>query len=129
MTTKNIKFFTGLLAVFFLASCSPKLTGTWNVKNFETITPGERTVTLSNIGTIRFNKNGTGEKNLNYSVLGIRYEDKLPFKWTISEEKYVSIESEGSEFSKTWIIMTNKKKVQKWQSTDGNKVQVIELMK
>lgn len=74
--------------------------------------------------------NGSGEKNLNYSVLGIQRDDKLPFKWTWNDGKYISIESNGSDFSKTWIIMTNKKKYQKWKSTDGtNNVQIIELKK
>ena len=74
--------------------------------------------------------NGSGEKNLNYSVLGIQRDDKLPFKWTWNDGKYISIESNGSDFSKTWIIMTNKKKFQKWKSTDGtNNVQIIELKK
>ena len=69
-------------------------------------------------------------KNLNYSVLGIQRDDKLPFKWTWNDGKYISIESNGSDFSKTWIIMTNKKKFQKWKSTDGtNNVQIIELKK
>ena len=31
-------------------------------------------------------------------------------------------------FSKTWIIMTNKRNIKKWKSTDGtNNVQIIEL--
>ena len=59
--------------------------------------------------------NGSGEKNLNYSVLGIQRDDKLPFKWTWNDGKYISIESNGSDFSKTWIIMTNKK-----NSKNGN---------
>ena len=106
------------------------MVGTWTVQRYVTTTPGQQGVALSNIGTMQFQGNGSGEKNLNYSVLGIQRDDKLPFKWTWNDGKYISIESNGSDFSKTWIIMTNKKKYQKWKSTDGtNNVQIIELKK
>lgn len=119
-----------LLAIILLTSCSPRIVGTWNVLRFETSQAGQNGIALRNIGTIQFNKNGTGEKQINYSALGVNYDDKNPFKWTWNEGKYVSIVGKDSEFSKTWIIMTNKKKYQKWKSTDGtNKIQVIELNK
>ena len=96
----------------------------------ETVTTGQQGVTLNNIGTVQFKKNGTGEKNINFSALGATHSDQTPFKWTWHDDKYVAIESENSEFAKTWIIVTNKKKFQKWNTTDGaNKIQVIELKK
>ena len=113
-----------------LASCAPRLVGTWNVTRFETATAGQQGVSLNNIGTVQFKKNGTGEKNINFSALGASHIDQTSFKWTWHDGKYVTIESENSEFGKTWIIITNKKKFQKWSTTDGtNKVQVIELKK
>ena len=113
-----------------LASCAPRLVGTWNVTRFETATAGQQGVSLNNIGTVQFKKNGTGEKNINFSALGTTHNDQTPFRWTSHDGKYVTIESENSEFAKTWIIVTNKKKFQKWNTTDGtNKVQVIELKK
>jgi len=106
------------------------MVGTWTVSQFETATPGKQTISLNNVGTMEFKSNGTGSKNLNYSVLGVQRNDDLPFKWEWNDGKYVIIESDGSEFSKIWIIMENKRKLQKWKSTDGaNNVQVLELKK
>lgn len=123
-------FFAAILLLFFATSCSPRLSGTWIVKGFETLTPGQPGASLHNIGTIQFNPNGTGEKNVNYTLLGLTYSDTHPFKWTAYDGGYMTILSEGSEFSKTWIIVHNKKKSQLWKSTDGaNKIQVLELEK
>ncbi|MBS1783241.1 MAG: hypothetical protein JSS78_09255 [Bacteroidetes bacterium] len=119
-----------LCTAFTLVSCSPRMVGNWSVQRFSTAQPGQQGVTLTNIGTVHFNKNGTGEKNLQYSALGVTNTDQNPFKWTWTEGKYVTIEGENSAFAKTWIIMTNKKKYQKWKTTDGaNNVQTIELKK
>ncbi len=110
--------------------CSPQLAGTWNVQRYETVTPGQQAVSLNNIGTLRFRNNGNGEKNLNYTVLGISQNDQTPFKWTTKDKNYVSIVSDGSDFSKTWIVTESKRKYQKWKSTDGsNNIQIIELKK
>ena len=83
----------------------------------------------SNIGTITFNKNGTGTKNLDYSLLGVSKKDATPFTWSTTED-FITIEGDESEFSKTWIFIENKNDYQKWQSTDGaNTVQTLELVK
>lgn len=130
MTTKTFKISVAVFAIALLASCSPRMAGTWTVQRFETTKPGQQGVTLNNIGTINFNKNGTGEKNISYSALGVNFNDQQPFKWTWSDDKYVTIEGDTSAFAKTWIIITNKKKFQKWKSTDGtNNIQIIELIK
>jgi len=103
--------------------------GTWNVQKYERKTPGEEGMSVSNIGSITFNKDNTGVKNLDYSLLGISAKDKTPFEWSATE-KFVTIESEDSEIAKTWIYIENKGKFQKWQSTDGNnQVQTLELGK
>ncbi|MGN0001866.1 MAG: hypothetical protein ACI35V_00395 [Sphingobacterium composti] len=130
MNNITLKLSTVLISATLLTSCSQRLVGTWTVQRYETTSPGQQGVALSNIGTLKFKSNGTGEKNLDYTVLGINRQDKLPFKWSWSDGEYVSIESDSSDFSKTWIIMTNKKKYQKWKSTDGaNNIQIIELKK
>ncbi len=130
MKLKAIRNLSAIMVVSFMASCSPKMVGTWTVQRFETTQPGKPGVALSNIGTIQFNKNGTGEKNIHYTALGTTFEDQKPFKWSSSDGKYMTIDGEGSEFSKTWIIMTDKKKFQKWKTTDGtNNIQIIELVK
>jgi hypothetical protein len=116
-------------SLFLFASCSPKLVGTWNVEKYERSTPGEQGMSVSNIGTITFNKNGTGTKNLDYSLLGVSKKDATPFTWSTTEQ-FITIEGDESEFSKTWIYIENKSDYQKWQSTDGaNNVQTLELVK
>lgn len=127
----NISTYSLLAATLLLtASCSKRLVGTWQVQRFETVAPGQPSVSLQNIGTVHFKGNGTGEKNLSFNVLGKVQEDQTPFTWSWQEGKYVSINSEGSEMSKTWIVIEDKRSFQKWKSTDGaNRVQVIELKK
>ncbi len=124
-TTFSVLFFS----LFLLASCSSKLVGTWNVEKYQRSTPGEEGMSVSNIGTISFNKNGTGTKQLDYSLLGISKNDAAPFKWSMTEQ-FITIEGDDSELSKTWIFIENKGDYQKWQSTDGaNNVQTLELAK
>lgn len=122
-------FTLALVAILFLTSCSEKIVGTWNVQKFETIKPGEQNISLNNIGTITFNKNNTGEKSLYYNVLGVETKDDVPFKWSLNEP-YITIESENSSIAKTWILIENNRKSQKWKSTDGsNEIQTLELTK
>ena len=122
-------FLSICIAFIALVSCSPKLTGTWNIDKYETTKPGEQTVSMNNIGTMTFKKNGDGEKNISYTIFGRTRTDNSRFGW-YSTGPYVGIESPGSDFSKTWIIITNKRKEQKWKSTDGaNGVQILELSK
>lgn len=118
-----------LIVVLSLTSCSEKIVGTWNVQRYETVKPGQQNISLNNIGTITFNKNNTGEKSLNYKVLGIETIDDIPFTWNLNEP-YITIESENSSLSKTWILIEYKNKTQKWKSTDGsNEIQTLELTK
>ncbi len=119
------------IAILFNA-CAPRLVGNWTVQRYESITLGEQQgVSFNNIGIMSFNKNGTGEKDIAYSVLGDTQQDQHPFKWiSYNNDEYISIKSDGSNFSKTWIVVVNKKKQQIWKSTDGtNVVHVLELVK
>ena len=126
---KKSLFVTVISFVIVLTSCAPKLVGKWNIDKYETTRPGEQAVSLNNIGTMTFKKNGDGEKNINYTIFGRTRTDNTPFGWHATGP-YVGIESSNSDFSKTWIITTNKRKTQKWKSTDGaNGVQVLELSK
>ncbi|MFS4415814.1 hypothetical protein [Maribacter sp. 2307ULW6-5] len=103
--------------------------GTWNVQKYDRTTAGEQGMTVMDIGTITFNRNGTGEKNLNYSLLGVTEKDSSPFTWTATEQQ-VTIDGENSDLSKTWIKMEDKNRYQKWKSTDGARtVQTLELAK
>lgn len=117
--TKTLKVASVLMILVSLASCSEKIIGTWNIVSYEESTQGKKGVVLSNIGTITFENGGKGAKDISYSIMGIPMEDKLPFSWTL-ENNVVNIEGEDSEFSKTWIVLENKRKSQSWKSTDGS---------
>jgi hypothetical protein len=128
---KSIKHIGFLLILSALiASCSPRIVGTWNIEKYEEGAPGEKAMTLSNIGTITFNRDGSGEKDVRYRMMGLDFSDQQPFTWQ-QDDKTITIDSEGeSEFAKTWIIMESKGKVQRWKSTDGSReLQRIELRK
>ena len=130
---KSIKYrnriFLIVLTLTLFFSCSPKIVGTWSVQKYQRTTLGEKGTTLQNIGTMTFNRNNTGEKNLDYRILGVERRDAAPFEWS-STEKYITIEGGDSELSKTWIYLENKNKFQKWKSTDGkNTVQTLELIR
>ncbi|TLP75418.1 hypothetical protein [Maribacter sp. ACAM166] len=117
------------ISFFALSSCSPRLVGTWTVQKYQRATPGELGMSVSNVGRITFEKNGTGTKNLDYSLLGVSNKDATPFNW-IATEEFITIEGDNSELSKTWIFIENKNDYQKWQSTDGaNNIQSLELSK
>lgn len=118
-----------VLVIASFMSCSHGLVGTWTVQKYENTIPGEQVVTLNNVGTLNFNRDGTGQKDISYTVFDFNRTDNSPFNWTISEN-YVTIVSDSSEFAKTWIQIENQKNYQYWKSTDGeNRVQVLELRK
>ena len=127
---KKIKtIIIGLLLSVSLSSCAHRLVGTWQVQKYEKKTPSEQGMSVSNIGTISFDRNGTGEKNLDYSLLGVSSKDVTPFEWSVTE-KFVTVSGEESELTKTWIFIEDERDYQKWQSTDGaNTIQTLELKK
>ncbi len=85
MISNTKKFLTGMVIALVFASCTPRLAGSWAVQRYENSRPGQKGVSLNNIGTIRFYKNGKGEKNVNYTVLGINHKDQNPFRWTSTD--------------------------------------------
>lgn len=119
MKMNFLKIMVVFVAISFMSSCTHRLVGVWNVSRFETKTPNQAASSLQNIGYIEFKKKGEGEKQLEYLVLGTTQQDFSPFTWSWVDNKYVTITSEESHFSKTWIIIKNKKKHQIWESTDG----------
>ena len=126
---KNFLHTTIFLSVIFLSSCAPNILGTWNVVRYETVENGQPGITLNNIGTITFNKKGVGEKHISYNVLGAQRNDSTSFTWK-SDNSFVTINSDYSDFSKTWILVENSKKKQLWKATDSaNQVQILELKK
>jgi competence transcription factor ComK len=129
---KKSLFIAAICALFF-TSCSQKIVGTWNIDQYEINDQKGQKAVLKNAGEITLNKNGTGEKNVSYSIFSNDYSDIEPFKWKLEETNLTitgSNPKEESDFNKTWIIITNKNKKQVWKSTDGSTtVQVLELSK
>lgn len=116
------------LIVLLLTSCTNKLVGTWNIEKYTTTIPEHEGVVLTNIGTMTFKADGLGDKQLNYTIMDVTINDNEPFTW-ISTDKYVTIKGGNTEFAKTWIMVENGAKSQKWNSTQDNVVQIIELKK
>lgn len=122
--------------IIFAASCSPKIVDTWNVDSYEVLQENGQNMSSKNIGSITFEKNGEGHKNLNYNFFQNNYTDTEKFSWKLNNEDYIIIEQAGadeddkSNLNKTWIIVENKAKSQVWKSTDGkNSVQILKLSK
>lgn len=126
MSNKNILAF---LVIFFviLTSCSKDPIGTWNIKTLESNNPGKQGVIITNLGSITFNQDNTGTKDLKYAIFNNQFNDIKNFKWTV-KDNYITIESDSSILNRTWIIEENSSKYQKWKATDGDQsVYVIEL--
>ena len=125
--------FIGVLCALFITSCSPKIVGTWNVDRYEVDNQKGQNITTRNAGKIVMHKNGTGEKNIKYSMFSNEFSDVLNFKWKLQGDILTlstTNPKEKSDFDKTWFVITNKKDKQLWKSTDGsNTVQIIELSK
>ncbi len=121
-------FFISTL-VILLTSCSTSLIGTWKVDKFQTYEYGQSGSVLSDIGTVRFDKDGSGQKDLRYTLMNMTVTDNMPFKWIVNDNT-VTLLGEKSDLIKTWIIVENGSSYQKWQSTDGfNLVQTLILKK
>ncbi|MBU7578312.1 MAG: hypothetical protein KAF40_09645 [Flavihumibacter sp.] len=120
-----ISSFATLITGF--TACSPRPVGNWNVQRFEVIKQGESGLIINNVGSIEFKRNGSGEKNIQYSILGITIFDNLTFEW-VRHGNTVTISGNNTDFAKSWIIVRDKRRFQQWKSTDGaNTIQIIEL--
>lgn len=130
---KKSLFITAICAIVF-TSCSPKMTGTWNVDRYAVDNQEGRSMNTTNAGTIKIDKNGSGEKDINYNMFQTEFSDTQSFKWNMPSEDVITITSpnsaRNSDLDKTWIIVTQNKKNQVWKSTDGkNTIQTLELSK
>lgn len=125
---KNFFTLSLLVLTLGLTSCSKKIVGEWQIAKYQTSKPNEQEITLNNIGTIHFKKDNTGDKNVNYTVFGLTKRDNLPFKWLETDE-YLTLISEDSDFSKSWIIIEKDRKKIHLKSTTGAEIQVLELRK
>lgn len=119
------------LSLLLMFGCSKSLVHTWNIDIFEIIKDNGQKTGNKNIGTITFNKNGTGNKDIHYSIFEHEYEDKTSFKWE-SQDGYILIKptenNDRSKLNKVWIIVQDEAKKQVWKSTDGkHQVEILEL--
>lgn len=124
--------FTLLTACSAEKKLAKRLVGEWNIASYseQFHATGASDVTLTNIGTLTLNKNGTGDKSINFSIMSRTVTDTLNFRWNNTEDKVTLMGNEESMFVKTWLVMSSKKKEQIWRSTDneGNS-QRMELKK
>lgn len=129
---RKFLFITTILLL--VTSCSPKVVGTWNVDRYEVDNQKGQNFSTTNAGKITINKNGTGEKTVEYNMFENEFSDLQDFRWKMPSEDIITITSKDSkkrsDLDKTWIIVTNKNDKQVWKSTDGkNSVQILELSK
>jgi len=120
-----------LVVSISLFSCSPNIVNKWNIDKYEVVNNQGQNTSAQNIGSIEFNRNGKGTKNISYNVFQNDFMDESNFNYELSEG-YITIKNEDvkdeSALNKTWIIVSDKKKSQVWKSTDGGKsVQTLEL--
>ena len=59
---KTLKLSAFVIAMTLLTSCSHRMVGTWTVQRYETTTPGQQGVALSNIGTMQFTETEVAKK-------------------------------------------------------------------
>ncbi|MFU8843388.1 MAG: hypothetical protein ACNA7V_06225 [Bacteroidales bacterium] len=119
-------FLFSAVVFFLLTSCSAekkltkRLVGEWNVAKYseQFHATGASEVTLTNIGKLHLNKDGTGDKLINFSIMSRTVSDTLDFTWRNTEDKVTLISNDESLFAKTWLVMSNKKNEQVWSSTD-----------
>src|SRR5699024_530606 len=81
-----------LFLPFLFFGCSKSLVHTWNIDKFEIIRENGQSTGSDNIGTITFNKNGSGHKDINYTIFDHQYSDKSGFKWE-KHDGYILLKS------------------------------------
>ena len=105
-----------------LVSCSAqkklhnRLVGRWNVSNYQDSFQESRT-NLDNAGKVEFTGDNQGLKDISFRAMQ-NYRDNAPFNWS-NTGNTVTIQGAQSEFAKAWIVVSNKKKKQVWNSTNG----------
>ncbi|MCZ2443452.1 MAG: hypothetical protein LC101_06730 [Flavobacteriales bacterium] len=111
------------------SSCTPRLVNAWNIQLYETKVPGENASGHTNIGSIIFYKDGTGEKNASFSLFGKAKTDFNTFTWK-RDGKYLLIDNQQTGSSKVWFLVKSNSNVLRWMTTNGSsEVQIIELQK
>jgi hypothetical protein len=93
-----------------------RLPNEWNISKYEEKTPDGTATSVVNIGSIRFESNGTGTKSVNFKMVDRVIEDYQPFEWKVIADTVLI--SGTSYFSKPWTVIGNTRSSQVWKSTD-----------
>ncbi len=127
---KNLTFIG--IAVFCLmlfASCSTQVVGTWNVEKYSTITTGEEGPSMSNVGTMTFERNGRGVSDMSFTILGESRKDSEKFTWK-EGDSHIRIINDDSDLERIWIFVETKRNSQKWMYVDrDNQIHILKLGK
>lgn len=131
MITKSIFKLSATVLVFGLSlmACSKGQQGNWNINQYEVGAPGRETISITNLGKVTFDKDGTGFFDMKFpeGYVATSIDDKN-FKWSIKEENFLVLEGANKEFAKTWIVSKEGNNKQTWKSTDGaDVVQIIKV--
>lgn len=130
---KLFPYIFSLLAITLIPACSAekkfanRLRGQWQIARYDVNDARIAAQAFTNLGTITFHKNHTGEVDMKNIFTQNRKAGASRIEWSNTENS-VTIRGEEPELAKAWIVVTNKKKTQLWKSTDGfNRIQEIEL--
>lgn len=121
-----------IVIILAVLSCSieRQIVGSWQITSFAESGADGSNANAVNIGTITFDKNGTGSNDLSYQILGTNKTEQNNFTYSVGDESVTIKTGENSDIAKSWIVIESKTKMQKWKSTDGKgNVQVLELVK
>ncbi|GGD29300.1 hypothetical protein [Flavobacterium orientale] len=114
---KFIPIFIGIVSLLVLTSCSHRLADTWRVTHYEIQNSNFQTARVTNIGTMSFDNNNRGNKNLEFNFFNTQIRDVSPFSWDDSKT-FIVIKSDNSDLSRTWKKVKNKSNYQKWVNED-----------
>jgi hypothetical protein len=132
--TMLIRFSAFFILITLLSACSAekkfhrRLTGSWDIVRYDQRFANGENQVLSDLGTITFNKNGSGNNDIPVLTRSLNKSENSDFSWknTIDE---VTIISRNTYLAKSWIVVKNKKSQQIWKSTTQANVQTMELQK
>ena len=94
-----------------------RLPSEWNISNYEERMADGSANSVRDIGSMRFETNGTGTKSINFKIIERNIEDYQPFEWKVAEDTvYIS---GTSHFSRPWTIVNNTAGNQVWKSKDN----------
>ncbi len=134
MNTKGLNLTAKTCLLLFLTACSAamvmnkRLPSEWSISNYEERMADGSASSVANIGSIKFEANGTGTKSVNFKLVDKIIEDYQPFEWKVIADTVII--SGASFLSKAWTVMENSPSSQTWKHTDkGGNSQTMTLVK